>query len=133
MASELSENGDWEAVRTVVYRQMKSLGMSIASLSRESGVSENTIRYIGRREKRHRSTLVALSATLGCQHDYLVKILEGEADPADLPRAPAEAAFIGNLLRHEVGPLKEEVSGLAGVIHQLDDKVTHLFDQRRKE
>lgn len=80
--NELPEGGDWESVEVALHRRMKRLDMSIARLSRESGVSEPTIRYIGRHEKRQRSTLVALSAALGYRHDYFVNVLLGT--PEDL-------------------------------------------------
>lgn len=58
--NELPEAGNWQQVEAAIHRQRKRLDMSISRLSRESGISETTIRYIGHPEKRVRSTLVAL-------------------------------------------------------------------------
>jgi transcriptional regulator with XRE-family HTH domain len=98
---------------------MKRLDMSIARLSRESGISETTIRRIGQPEKRQRSTLVAISAALGYPYDYLVDILRGEANPEASAQSPAEAAFIKELLRAEVDPLKEKVDVIDGKVDLL--------------
>lgn len=78
--NQLPAGGDWGAVHTAMCDRLESLGMSIAGLSRESGVSETTIRYLHRPEKRQRSTLVALSAALGCRPGYLADVLVGLAD-----------------------------------------------------
>ena len=114
--NELPESGDWEAVHTCIHRRMKKLDMSIARLSRESGVSETSIRYIGRAEKRQRSTLVALSAALGWRHDYLVNVLHGEADPRVPAPAPADTAAIYAELRAEVDCLTEKLDRLAKAV-----------------
>lgn len=106
--------------------------MSIARLSRESGVSETTIRYIGRNEKRQRSTLVALAAALGCQHDYLVDVLHGAADPELPPQSLADAADFRDLLRVEVESLRGRLDTLGKTIRSIDDKVDMFLDRRRK-
>jgi hypothetical protein len=123
--NELPAGGNWTAVHAAVHDQMNRLDMSIARLSRESGVSETTIRRIGQPEKRQRSTLVAISAALGYPYDYLVDILRGEADPQVPPQSPAETAFIKKLLRAEVDPLKVKVD-------VIDGKVDLLLDRDRK-
>lgn len=123
--NELPAEGDWTAVHTAVHRQMKRLDMSIARLSRESGVSEFTIRRIGQPEKRQRSTLVAISAALGYPYDYLVDVLRGDADPEAPPQSPAETAFIKKLMRAEVDPLKVKVDA-------IDGKVDLLLKRQRK-
>jgi len=124
--NELPADGNWMAVHAAVHGQMKRLDMSLARLSRESGISETTIRRIGQSEKRQRSTLVAISAALGYPYDYLVDILRGEADPEAPPRSPAETAFIKRLLRAEVDPLKVKVDVIDGKVDLL------LLDQERK-
>ena len=131
--NELPEGGDWEAVHAAVYRQMKRLDMSIARLSRESGVSETTIRYIGRPEKRQRSTLVALSAALGWQYDYLVDVLSGVADPGAPRRAPVDAASIQGLLRGELDLVNEKLEGMGEILYMIGGKVDVLLGRRRKE
>lgn len=130
--NELSGDGNWEAVHAVIHRQMRRLDMSIARLSRESGVSETTIRYIGRAEKRQRSTLVALSAALGCQHDYLVDVLHGTADPEVPPQPPTSMADIGNLLRSEAESLRGRLDRIGKILYEIDGKVDVIFDRRRK-
>lgn len=75
--NELPADGDWERVDSVVYARRKALKWSIARLAREAGVSETTVRYLHRPEKRNKSTLVAISAALGYRHDYLVRVLNG--------------------------------------------------------
>lgn len=89
--NELPADGDWAAVNAAVHHAMKARRMSLAGLSRASGVSETTIRYLGRPEKRQRSTLVALSAALGYRHDYLVRVLAGAAHPG--PHGRHESQF----------------------------------------
>lgn len=88
-ANELPAGGNWEAVAAAVHQRAKRLEMSIASLSRLSGVSETTIRYLGEPVERQRSTLVALSAVLGCKPGYLEDVLLGQppdnSDPRQLP------------------------------------------------
>lgn len=83
--SQLLVDGDWLGVRDEIQRLMKRLDMSTARLSRESGVSESTIRYIGSPEKRQRSTLVALAAALGCPYGYLVDVLYRRAELTVMP------------------------------------------------
>jgi transcriptional regulator with XRE-family HTH domain len=123
--NELSADGNWTAVHAAVHSQMKRLDMSIARLSRESGISETTIRRIGQPEKRQRSTLVAISAALGYPYDYLVDVLRSEADPEAPPQSPAETAFIKELLRAEVDPLKVKVN-------VIDGKLDLLLDRQRE-
>jgi lambda repressor-like predicted transcriptional regulator len=123
--NELPADGNWTAVHKAVHDQMKRLGMSIARLSRESGISETTIRHIGQPEKRQRSTLVAISAALGYPYDHLVDVLRDEADPEAPPQSPAETALIKELLRAEVDPLKVKVD-------VIDGKVDRLLDRQRK-
>lgn len=123
--NELSEDGNWKAVHAAVHSRMKRLDMSIARLSRESGISETTIRYIGRSEKRQRSTLVALSAALGYPYDYLVDLLLGGAGP-EPPLRPVMEAVFEDMLRAEVDPLKEKVD-------VIDVKVDMLLKRQREE
>lgn len=117
--NELPEAGDWEAVHVAVHRLMRRLDMSMARLSRESGVSETTIRYIGRPEKRQRSTLVALAAALGCQYDYLVDVLRGTADPEGAPGPPADLSVLGSM--------KEQLDEMTETLHSIDGKVETIL------
>lgn len=119
--NELPGSGDWKAVHAAVHRLMKRSDLSIARLSRESGVSETTIRYIGRPEKRQRSTLVALSAALGCQHDYLVDVLRGAVDPGALPRPLADMSMLGSV--------KHQLDGMTKTLHSIDGKVETILQR----
>jgi hypothetical protein len=123
--NELPVDGNWAGVHTAVHRQMKKLDMSIARLSRESGISEPVIRNIGHPRKRQRSTLVAISAALGYPYDHLVDVLFGEADPEAPLGSPPETAFIKSL-RAEVEPLKVQVDVING-------KVDDLLERKREE
>lgn len=119
--NELPVDGNWEAVHAAVRRLMRGLDMSTARLSRESGVSETTIRYLRRPEKRQRSTLVALAAALGCQHDYLVDVLVGEADPGEAapgtPSRPSEKSL----------PMKDMLDGLGVTLQVMEGKMEMIF------
>lgn len=122
MDNRLPVNGHWAAVDEAVRLRLDNLGWSAARLCRESGISEPTIRYIKNPRRRDRSTLVALSASLGYPHDYLVDVCLGVADPRVPPPSPAEMAFIRNLMRSEVGPLKQ-------MMETIDGKVTTLLSR----
>lgn len=76
-----------------VRERMRQLKMSTSQLARESGLSETTVRYLGRSPGgNNKSTLVALSAVLRWPHDHLPRVLRGEpvsdASPAPASRPP---------------------------------------------
>lgn len=77
----LPADGDWEAVNRVIRARMERLGLTVAGVSRASGVSETTIRALKYPGKRTKSTLVAISSVLDYQPGYLVDVLLGTADP----------------------------------------------------
>lgn len=82
---------DWPAVGEAVRKRLAERKISIARLARESGLSETTIRYIGKSGERHyKSSLVAISAVLGWRHDYLTNILLGEPQRNARPKGPVE-------------------------------------------
>lgn len=89
--NELPAAGDWATVNSAVQSRLTRLDMSMAGLSRASGVSETTIRYLRSPGKRQRSTLVALSAALGFRHSYLEDVLRGRADDGGNPPLPRGA------------------------------------------
>lgn len=113
--NELPADGDWTTVRAAVQR-LRGSGMAIARLSRESGVSETTIRYLGQPVKRQRSTLVALSATLGCRPGYLVDVLYGKVRDDDaggrLP-CPAETRLTA---------IETAISGIQETLRRMTDQ-----------
>lgn len=129
--NELPDSGDWEAVREAVYSQMKRLDMSVARLSRESGVSETTIRYIGRPEKRQRSTLVALSAALGWEHDYLVDVLRGAAGTVAPLRSAADPSSVRNVLRAELDPVNEKMDRMGEILYAIVGKMDVLLTRKQ--
>lgn len=118
----MSEDGQWAAVDEAVYLRLKELTWSVAHLSRESGITENTIRNLKEPRERNRSTLVALSGALGYPYDYLVDVHHGKADPREQPPSPVELAFIRNIVQSEVSPLKQ-------MIETIDGKVTTLLSR----
>lgn len=83
MSYKLPADGDWTAVDAEIRRQMQRQRRLLTGLSRMSGVSETTIRYISRPAVRQRSTLVALAAALGYRYDYLVDVLYGKNGPEE--------------------------------------------------
>lgn len=89
---------------------MGQLDMTIAGLSRKSGVSETTIRYIGRPGKRQKSTLVALSAALGFYPDYLTHKLNGWPERHDT----------GTLIPGMEQIMSEIRAGFERIIEKLD-------------
>jgi transcriptional regulator with XRE-family HTH domain len=131
--NELPVDGDWAAVHTAVRRRMLALGLSTAGLSRESGVSETTIRYLRRPEKRQRSTLVALAAALGCQHDYLVSVLAGAAESGDPDAGPPPGldARSPETAAVQVLPVQAMLDGLAVTLQVVDGRMEMIF--RRQE
>jgi hypothetical protein len=85
---------------------MRELGYSTARLARESGLSETTVRYLGKSLSGHnRSTLVALSAVLLWRYDHLVNILHGEPEKNVHIKRRTEDE-IQRLLRDEFTPVK---------------------------
>jgi plasmid maintenance system antidote protein VapI len=123
LSKDVPENDDWAAVGQAVSKRMLRLGISIAYLARESGLSETTIRYIGDPARRNtKSTLVALSAVLGWRYDYLTNILHQETQDGAQFTSPVET-YLENLLRAEVGPVKQEVTGIKDIIHIMDQKI----------
>jgi hypothetical protein len=123
-------NEDWVAVGRAVSERTLRLGVSIAYLARESGLSETTIRYIGDPARRNtKSTLVALSAVLGWRYDYLTNILHREPHDSVQFTSPVEAYF-EKLLRAEVGPVKQEVAGIRDIVRTMDQKIDLMIQVR---
>ncbi len=133
MAEEALEDGDWAAVGRAVTERLSELRMSISYLARETGLSQTTIRYLGTPPRKHnKSTLVALSAVLGWRHDYLLNILLG--NPEKNIRKPDESpleAYFENLLRAEVGPMREEVAELAKTVSGMGKQIDVLYQERQ--
>ena len=123
-------NEDWAAVGQAIRDRMRELGISSTRLAEETGLSPTTIRHIGDPTKRRtKSTLVALSAVLDWRHDHLTNILHGEPQK-NLPAASPLEPYLENLLRAEVGPVKEEVAGIRDIIHVIDKKIDVIMESQ---
>jgi hypothetical protein len=133
LAEEALEDGDWVAVGEAVTERLREKHMSISYLARETGLSQTTIRYLGKPTKKHnKSTLVAISGVLGWHHNHLLNILRGQPEknirnPAD---SPVEAYF-ENLLSAEIGPMREEVAELVKAVNGMGKKIDVLYQERK--
>lgn len=132
MPKKASADGDWAGVDKAIHNQLKRLNWSQADLSRRSGVDEKTIGTIKQPKDRNMSTLVALSAALGCRGDYLFDVLLGKIDPDEPPPSPAETALFENL-RTEFNSLRMEVATLSDGIREVNRKVTAILDRQQGE
>ena len=133
MAEDALEDGDWTAVGQAVTERLSELHMSISYLARETGLSPTTIRYLGTPAKKHnKSTLVAISVVLGWRYDHLRNILLGQPEKniREPGNSPLEAYF-ENLLRAEVGPMREEVAELVKTVNGIGKQIDVLFQERQ--
>lgn len=115
---QLPADGDWPAVAAAVQARRTLLGLTIAGLSRSSGVSETTIRSLYAQGKRNRTTLVALSAALGFQHFHLENVLRGQADDGELPVPPGPEG--------RLAALETAVTGISETLARLTDMLADL-------
>jgi len=121
---------DWPAVGRAIRERMRELGISATQLAQESGLSPTTIRHIGEpSSRRTKSTLVALSAVLEWHYDHLTNVLHGQPQSSDRGASPLEPHF-EDLLRAEVGPVKEEVAGIRDIIHVIDKKIDVIIESQ---
>ena len=129
MLRDAPENEDWAAVGQAIRERMRERGISATQLAQETGLSPTTIRHIGEptTRRRTRSTLVAISAVLEWRYDHLTNILHGEPQKNSSATSPLEPYF-ENLLRSEVGPVKDEVAGIRDIIHVIDQKIDVIID-----
>jgi hypothetical protein len=135
LAKDALRDGDWAAVSQAVDERMSELRMSASYLSRETGLSPNTLRALGKASNNHnKSTLVALSAVLGWRYDHLLNILL--RNPDKNIRKPGESpleAYLENLLNAEVGPMRDEVTELVNTVNGIGKKIDVLFQDRRTD
>lgn len=125
-----SEN--WAAVGEAIRERMRELRMPAVQLARETGLSQTTIRNIGRTDRgHHEHALVAISAVLLWRYDHLTNILHGQADKNTMARSAAVAG-LERLLHSEVGLLKDDLARLKEAIHAIDDKVNVRQEQARQ-
>jgi hypothetical protein len=131
LLKDAPRNEDWAAVGRAIRERMRELGVSSTHLARETGLSPTTIRHIGEptTNRRTKSTLVAISAVLDWRYDHLTNILHGEPQKNLPATSPLEPHF-ENLLRSEVGPVKEEVAGIRDIIHVIDKKIDVIIESQ---
>lgn len=79
---------DWAAVAAAISARKSELKMSTKRLARETGLSETTVRYIYQSGRKHKSSLVAISAVLGWRYDHLTNILRGQPQENSPTRWP---------------------------------------------
>jgi hypothetical protein len=118
---------NWAAVGDAVRERLRELKMSKAMLARETGLSETTIRYIGRPENgHHKSALVVISAALRWRHDHLRNILRGQPEK-NTPGKTATETSLERLLHAYLTPLNDEVAQLKELVLAIDKKTATLL------
>jgi transcriptional regulator with XRE-family HTH domain len=123
---------DRQAVGTAVTERMHQRGLTVAEISRRTGLSETTIYAViqvtGQPTK---STLALLSVVLNWPINHLYNILQGRAHENVVTESPLEenlAQLVSGLadidtLRGDVSELKGDVSELKDIVHRIDGKV----------
>jgi hypothetical protein len=121
---------DWAAVAVIIRERMRELSVSTAQLARDTGLSETTIRYIGRPDRGHRrNALVAISAALRWRYDHLTNILHGHPEKNITVRTGGWAG-LERLLHAEMGLVKDDLSYLTETLAAISDKVGVLRRDR---
>ena len=117
---------NWAAVGDAIRERMRELNMSKATLARETGLSETTIRYIGRPQNgHHKSALVAISAALRWRHDHLMNILSEQPEKSTPGKTDTEVSLERLLLFH-LSPLKDEITQIKELALAIDNKTAAL-------
>jgi lambda repressor-like predicted transcriptional regulator len=148
LAKDANGYEDWPAVDEAMKARMLQRGMSVAQLARETGLSETTIRSVGKDGSGTESPLVAIAAVLDWPLDWLRSILHGEPEknaqePAETPdssESVIEPRF-KKLLRTELGPVKKDVAALRdivdrdvaalrGIVDRIDQKIDRIIQDR---
>ena len=120
------EAENWAAAGAAIRVRMAELKISVLRLARETGLSQTTIRYLGRPGGSHsRSALVALSAVLRWRYDHLLNVLHGELHKNVLVKPPLEHR-LAQVARSEIAPLREEVAALAGTLRAISSKIDQM-------
>jgi hypothetical protein len=118
---------NWAAVGDAVRERLRELNMSKVRLARETGLSETTIRYIGRPDNgHHKSALVALSAALRWRRDHLTNILHGQPEKNTPVKTTVEAT-LERLLQIHLTPLENEITRLREITLAIDKKTDTLL------
>lgn len=117
---------NWAAVGDAITERMRQLNTSKAGLARETGLSETTIRYIGRPENgHHKSALVAIAAALRWRHDHLVNVLRGQPEK-NTPGKTAAETGLERLLHVHLTPLNNEITRLTELALAIAKKTATL-------
>jgi hypothetical protein len=126
------EDADWVTVVDAIRKRMRELKISTAHLARESGLSETTVRYLGKSLSGHnRSTLVALSAVLRWRYDHLINILHGEPEKnVHINRRTEDD--IQRLFRDEFIPVIELLANFEEIIQKVDTRLEIMSGIQRR-
>jgi transcriptional regulator with XRE-family HTH domain len=123
---------DRQAVGMAVTERMHQLGLTVAEISRRTGLSETTIYAViqvtGQPTK---STLALLSAVLDWRINHLYNILQGRAQENVVTESPLEKN-LAQLVRGlaDIDTLRGDVSELKDVVHRIDGKVDVVIASR---
>jgi lambda repressor-like predicted transcriptional regulator len=148
LAKDATGHEDWSAVDRAIKDELRERDMPLAELARKTGLSENTIRYMGESSGGTESPLVAIAAVLDWPLDYLRNILHGEPeknvqDPAETPDSSESVTDspLEKILRTELGPVKRDIAALRGIVHRdvaalrgivdkMDQKIDRIIQDR---
>ena len=126
------EDADWVTVVDAIRKRMRELKISTAHLARESGLSETTVRYLGKSLSGHnRSTLVALSAVLRWRYDHLINILHGEPEKNVHIKRRTEDDM-QRLFRDEFTPVIELLANFEEIIQKVDTRLEIMSGIQRR-
>ena len=126
------EDADWVTVVDAIRKRMRELKISTAHLARESGLSETTVRYLGKSLSGHnRSTLVALSAVLRWRYDHLINILHGEPEKNVHIKRRTEDDM-QRLFRDEFIPVIELLANFEEIIQKVDTRLEIMSGIQRR-
>ncbi|MGH3280611.1 MAG: helix-turn-helix domain-containing protein [Trebonia sp.] len=118
---------NWAAVGNALQERMRELKMSKADLARETGLSETTIRYLGRSGNGHyKSALIAISVVLRWRHDHLTNILRGQPEK-NVHVKSLGLANLERLVHAEVSPIRDEMSELTEIIQAIEKRIDMLL------
>jgi AraC-like DNA-binding protein len=123
---------DWVTVVDAIRKRMRELKMSTAHIARESGISETTLRGLGKSLTGHnRSTLVAISAVLRWRYDHLTNILHGEPEKNVHIKRRTEDDM-QRLFRDEFIPVIELLANFEEIIQKVDTRLEIMSGIQRR-
>jgi lambda repressor-like predicted transcriptional regulator len=121
------DHQDWAAVADVITARLRRLRMSKAELARETGLSETTIRYLGRSPNPHyKPALLAISVMLRWRHDYLLNVLHGRPEK-NVQVTPPLLAAVERLVHAEASQLRSELSELLETARAMNNMIDLLL------